>query len=299
MRILVTGSTGLIGSALIPFLTAGGHTVTRLVRSAPRPGEREVRWDPERGEADRPGLEGQDAAVHLAGENIAGGRWTAERKARIRDSRVRGTQFLCESLARLDRPPKVLLCASATGYYGDRKDEVLREESAPGSGFLAEVCRAWEAAAEPALRAGIRVVSLRFGVVLSPAGGALAKMLPPFRLGLGGRIGTGRQYMSWIALDDAVGAACHALTAEALGGPVNAVAPNPVRNLEFAQTLGRVLSRPALLPLPAFAARLALGEMAEELLLASARVEPARLTAAGYPFRHPCLEGALRALLGK
>lgn len=299
MKVLVTGASGLVGSALVPLLTAGGHTVARLVRSPPRPSVAEVQWNPETGIREIASLEGMDAVVHLAGENIAGGRWTAERKARIRDSRVTGTRTLCETLARLARPPKVLVSASAIGYYGDRGGEVLRETSAPGLGFLPEVCRAWEEATEPAAQKGIRVVLLRIGVVLSPAGGALAKMLFPFKLGAGGIIGSGQQYMSWIGLDDIIGAIHHTLMTDALQGPVNVVAPRPVTNRDFTKTLGRVLGRPTLFPLPAFAARLAFGEMADALLLASTRVEPARLMAANYAFRHPDLEGALRHLLGK
>jgi uncharacterized protein (TIGR01777 family) len=248
---------------------------------------------------DTAGLEGLDAAVHLAGENLATGRWTAEKKARIRESRVNGTRFLCEALVRLAQPPKALMCASAIGYYGDRGEAILREDSPAGSGFLAEVCRAWEGAAAAAVQQGIRVVHLRIGVVLSPAGGALAKMLTPFKMGLGGKIGSGQQYMSWIALDDLLGIIHHALTSDTLQGPVNAVAPQPVTNVEFTTTLGRVLARPTLLPMPAFAARLAFGEMAQELLLASTRVVPASLLASGYGFRYPELEGALRHLLGK
>lgn len=243
------------------------------------------------------GSEGPDAVVHLAGENIARARWSERQKALIRDSRVKGTRLLCDLLARYSPPPKALVCASAVGYYGDRADEILKEESAPGSGFLADVCREWEAATQPAVERGIRVVNLRIGIVLSPMGGALAKMLTPFKLGVGGTIGSGRQYMSWIALDDVVGAIHFALTNESLHGPVNAVAPNPVTNREFTHTLGRVLSRPTLFPMPAFAARLVLGEMADALLLASARVEPAQLLASGFTFRHPDLEAALRALL--
>ncbi len=243
-------------------------------------------------------LQGLDAAVHLAGESIAQ-RWTPERKARILKSRARGTRLLSESFARLTQLPCVLLCASAIGYYGDRGEEVLTEESPSGVGFLAEVCREWEAACEPAVRKGIRVVNLRIGVVLSAAGGVLPRMLLPFRMGLGGRVGHGRQYMSWIALDDLVGVIVHALTCDTLAGPVNAVAPHPVTNVEFTRTLGRVLRRPTVLPIPAFAARLALGEMADGLLLASTRVQPARLAASGYAFRYPELEGALRHVLGE
>ncbi|MBI3326698.1 MAG: TIGR01777 family protein [Nitrospinae bacterium] len=297
MNVLITGASGFIGSALIPVLVSGGHRVTRLVRAQPRLGHAEVHWDPEVGTVDTAGLEGMDAVVHLAGENLAAGRWTAARKVRIRGSRVKGTQVLCEALARLAQPPSVLICASAIGYYGERGEEVLREESPPGLGFLAEVCRAWEAAAAPAVQRGIRVVHLRNGVVLSPAGGALAKMLTPFKMGIGGKLGSGRQYISWIALDDMVGVVSHVLATATLQGPVNAVAPHPVTNREFTTTLGRVLSRPTLLPMPAFAARLAFGEMADELLLASTRVEPARLLASGYQFRYPQLEGALRHML--
>jgi len=298
MRIFITGSTGLIGSELVPFLTGGGHSVIRLVRSEPRPGGGEIYWDPAKGTVDAAGLEGLDAGVHLAGESIAE-RWTTEKKARIRDSRIKGTRFLCETLARLTQPPKVLVCASATGYYGNRGGEILREESPPGKGFLAEVCREWEAATEPALRKGIRVVNLRIGVVLSSKGGALAKMLPAFQMGVAGKIGSGDQYISWIALDDVAGAIGHVLTTDTLQGPVNAVAPHPVTNAEFTKILGQVLSRPTVIPMPAFAARLAFGEMADDLLLASARVEPARLLSTGYAFRYPELEGAFRHLLGK
>jgi len=296
MKILVTGASGTVGSVLVPFLTREGHSVTRLARSEPKPGE--VRWDPAGGRIDKAGLEGHDAVVHLAGEPIAG-RWTQTRKKRIRDSRVQGTQLLSETLASLAQPPKVLVCASALGYYGDRGEEVLREDSGAGSGFLAEVCQQWEAAAQPARQKGIRVVHLRIGMVLSPAGGALAQMLLPFKLGVGGKIGSGKQYWSWVSVDDVVGVIQHTLMTESLHGPVNTVAPNPVTNLEFTKTLGRVLRRPTIFPMPAFAARLALGEMADELLLSSARLEPAQLVASGYKFHHPQLEGALRHLLGK
>lgn len=296
MHVLVTGASGFIGSALVPVLTTRGHAVTRLVRSTPRPGQAEIPWDPAAHSIGTPALEGLDAVVHLAGETIAQ-RWTAEKKARIRDSRVQGTRLLCEALAQLVTPPKVLLCASAIGYYGDRGESILREESTPGTGFLAEVCQAWEAAAEPAVQRGVRVVHLRQGVVLSPAGGALAQMLPPFRLGMGGVVGSGKQYISWVALDDVLGAMQHALLTETLAGPVNVVAPQAVTNHEFTKTLGQVLGRPTVIPLPAFAARLAFGEMADALLLASTHVVPARLQASGYTFQYPTLEGALRHLL--
>lgn len=299
MNVLITGSSGLVGAALTPFLTTGGHEVTPLVRSAPGAGERAISWDPDAGRVSAAAIEGFDAVVHLAGESIATGRWTVAKKARIRDSRVKGTRLLCETLAGLKRPPKVLVSASAIGYYGSRGEEVLTESSESGSGFLAEVCREWEAATAPALDHGIRVVNLRFGVILSPRGGALAKMLLPFKMGAGGRIGSGRQYVSWIALDDVIGAVHQALIVEALRGPVNVVAPRPVTNTEFTKTLGRVLGRPTLLPMPAFAARLAFGEMGDALLLSSQRVEPVRLRETKYAFQYPELEGALRHLLGK
>ncbi len=297
MKVLVTGTSGFVGSALVPFLANEGHFVVRLVRTAPAPGRSEVSWDPARGTIDLDALEGLEAAVHLAGANIAASPWTPETKRHIRESRVAGTRLLCDSLSRLDRPPKTLVCASAVGYYGDRGREVLREDAPPGSGFLAEVCREWEAATEAARRKGIRVVRLRIGMVLSAGGGALARMLGIFRAGLGGRLGSGEQYVSWIALDDLVGAVAYAIRTETLDGPVNAVAPRPVTNREFAKTLGRVLGRPAVVPAPAFALRLVLGEMADELLLASARAVPDRLILSGYAFRHPELEGALRHLL--
>jgi uncharacterized protein (TIGR01777 family) len=296
MHILVTGASGLIGSALVSSLTAAGYSVTRLVRRPPQSGEKAARWDPLTGFVDASSLEGVDGVVHLAGESIDE-RWTAAKKVSIRDSRVKGTEVLCEALAQLASPPKILVSASAIGYYGDRGEEILREESAPGSGFLAEVCRAWEAATEPARQAGLRTVQLRFGVVLSPAGGALAKILPPFRLGLGGVLGSGRQYMSWIALDDAIGAIQQAIVTDNLQGPTNAVAPEAVTNQEFTHTLGKILRRPTVVPLPAFAARLMFGEMADALLLASARVQPAKLLAVGYRFRYPTLAEALRHLL--
>jgi uncharacterized protein (TIGR01777 family) len=298
LQVAVTGSRGLVGTALVPFLTTGGHRILRIVRGAGGDTEA-VRWDPAHGLQDAARLSGVDAVVHLAGENIAARRWTDAHKAAVRQSRVVGTRRLCDALATLPHPPKVLVAASAVGYYGDRGAEVLTEESPPGTGFLAEVCREWESATQPAERAGIRVVHLRFGMILSPRGGALGKMLLPFRLGAGGPVGSGRQYVSWVAIDDAIGAVLHALATGEVRGPVNVVAPAPVTNAEFARTLGRVLRRPALVPLPAFAARLAFGEMADALLLASARVMPARLQTSGYRFRLPDLEGALRHLLGR
>jgi len=299
MHILVSGSSGLVGSALLPALATDGHRVIRLVRSKSAPEKETLHWDPAADELDLASLEGLDGVVHLAGENIAGGRWTVERKALIRDSRVHGTRFLSERLAKLARPPQVLVSTSAVGYYGDRGDELLTEESPSGSNFLAGVCREWESATEPARERGIRVVILRLGVVLSPAGGALAKMVFPFRMGVGGIVGTGKQYLSWIAIDDLMRVIIHALKTGSLRGPANAVAPHPVTNAEFTKALGRVLGRPTVVPMPAFAARLAFGEMADELLLASARAQPTRILASGFVFRYDDIESALTHLLGK
>jgi uncharacterized protein (TIGR01777 family) len=298
MRILVSGSSGLVGSALLPALTVSGDQVGRLVRSETTAGPLDVAWDPAAGRLDTTKIEGFEAVVHLAGENIAAGRWNEARKEAIRRSRVDGTLLLTRALAKLKNPPSIFVSASAIGYYGDRGDEILKETSDRGRGFLPAVCVAWESAAEPAGAAGLRVVHLRFGMILSKNGGALPRMLLPFRLGLGGPVGDGRQFMSWITLDDAVGAIRHALDSASIAGPVNAVSPSPLTNREFGRTLGRVLRRPAIAPLPAFAARLALGEMADALLLASARVVPGVLQATGYRFRHPELEMALRHLLG-
>jgi len=301
MRVAISGSTGLVGSEVVTVLSAGGHEIIRLVRRVPAPGEKGVlRWDPVKREVDAAGLEGFDAVIHLAGENVGSGRWTTSRKAAIRDSRVNGTRLLCDALATLARPPKTLVCASAIGIYGDRGEESLTEESPPGTGFLAEVCREWEAASGPAARKGIRVVALRIGMVLSPKGGALSRMLPLFRSGLGGVIGSGRQYVSWIALDDLAGIVLHALQTGELCGPVNAVAPRPVTNREFTEALGKALSRPTLFPVPVFALRLAVGrEMADALLLAGAHVVPKRLLDTGFAFRSPELETTLRRLLGR
>ena len=298
MDVLVSGSSGLVGSALVSALGDEGHQVRRLTRSGGSSPEGGVRWDPSSGMIDAAGLEGVDAVVHLAGENIVG-RWTAAKKARIRDSRVEGTYLLSGALAKLSTSPKVMVCASATGYYGDRGNELLTEESAPGHNFLAGVCQEWEAAADPAREAGVRVVHMRFGIVLSTEGGALATTLPIFKLGGGGRIGSGRQYQSWITLDDVVGAVFHALSTDSLSGPVNVTVPDPPTNIEYTKTLGRVLGRPTVFPLPAPVARLVLGEVADELLLASQRIEPARLKESGYSYRYPQLEGAFRHLLGR
>ncbi len=298
VKIAVSGSSGLVGTALVRQLAEEGQRAIRLVRAAPA-GDDQIPWDPASGKLDAASLEGLDAVIHLAGESIASGRWTAARKARIVSSRVDSTRLLAETIARLSRPPRVLICASAIGYYGDRGNEILKEDGPPGVDFLAGLCHAWEEAAGAAARRGVRVVHHRFGVILTPAGGALAKMLVPFRLGAGGVIGTGSQFMSWITLDDALGAIGHALTHDALRGAVNTVSPHPVTNREFTAALGRVLRRPAILPMPAPLARLAFGELADALLLASQRVEPTRLFATGYRFQHPDLEPALRHLLGR
>ena len=293
-RVLVSGASGLIGSALLPALQSSGYEVTRLVRSAAS-SKADVAWDPSHPLAPE-SVSDFDAVIHLAGESIVG-RWTEAKKRRVRESRVQGTRNLAETLAAAPQGPRVFISASAIGYYGDRGEETLREESSPGTGFLPEVCREWEAAAEPARKAGIRTAQMRFGVVLSASGGALQKMLPPFRMGVGGNIGSGRQWSSWIDIDDVVGAIQHVITTETLRGPVNVVGPNPVRNAEFTKTLASVLSRPAILPMPAFAARLAFGQMADELLLASQRVEPSKLLVSGYVFHKPVLRTALEAIL--
>lgn len=295
MRIAMTGSSGLVGSEFISLTTPTGSRITRLVRGTP--GEGQFRWDSSSGVLDVKGLEGVDAVVHLAGENISARRWTAEFKRCIRDSRVSGTRSLCESIASLRQPPRVLVAASAVGYYGDRPDEELDESSPAGTGFLAETCREWEDASGPARDAGIRVVLLRFGMVLSAHGGALAKMLPPFRLGLGGRVGSGRQMWSWIAVQDAAGAIAHCLATESLRGPVNAVAPEAVNCAEFVRILASRLRRPAFAAMPAWAARAAFGEMANELLLSSACVRPRALLDSGFAFRCPTLLAALEHML--
>jgi|SRR5580700_888819 uncharacterized protein (TIGR01777 family) len=296
MRILISGASGLLGSAIRPALAGVGHSSYPLVRRTPAGGE--VQWDPMR-PLDPQRLEGFDAVIHLAGKAISG-LWSKKFKREVRESRVLGTQTLSAAAAESFRRtgmPKAFVAASATGYYGTRGDEELTEDSPAGSGFLADVCQEWEAATSPAADAGVRVVNLRIGVVLAKHGGALRAMLPAFRPGLGGPVGDGRQYMSWIAIDDVVGCFLFALANEKLRGPVNAVAPQPVRNLEFVQALGKALHRPAFLPLPAFVVRTVFGEMGEALLLSSARVKPARLEAAGYALRHPELDEALRFTL--
>jgi hypothetical protein len=298
MDIAITGSSGLIGAALTASLTGDGHNVLRVVRRAPN-GSDEVRWDPAAGTIDAPGLEGLDAVVHLAGESIGGGRWSEAKKAAIRDSRIAGTTLLAETLAKSDRPPSVLVSGSAIGYYGDRGDQVLTEASTPAQDFLARICVDWEAATAAAETAGIRVAHARTGIVLDRAEGALARMLPLFKLGLGGRLGNGRQYWSWISLADEV-AALRYLIEHPLSGPVNLTAPNPATNAEFTKSLARALKRPALVPVPAFGPKLVLGgELAEALLFASARVQPAVLSEAGYSFHHPTLDAALTAVLSR
>lgn len=293
-KVLVSGASGLIGSALLRALQSSGYEVTRLVRSAIA-GKGDVAWDPARPLAPE-SVSAFDAVVHLAGESIVG-RWTDAKKRRVLESRVQGTRNLAEAVAAAPQRPRVFISASAIGYYGDRGEETLREESSSGNGFLPEVCRQWEAAAQPASAAGIRTAQMRFGVVLSASGGALQKMLPPFRMGVGGNIGSGRQWSSWIDIGDVVGAILHVIKTDTLRGPVNVGGPDPVRNAEFTKTLAAVLSRPAILPLPAFAARLVFGQMADELLLASQRVEPAKLSASGYVFKRPELRAALEAIL--
>jgi uncharacterized protein (TIGR01777 family) len=296
ITVAVTGATGLIGSALVQRLRARGDTVRRLVRSRSSSHADDVEWDPARGRLDPGALDGVDAVVHLAGEPVAH-RWTAARKRAIRESRVQSTALLARTLSTLARPPRVFLSGSAVGYYGDRGDTIVDESSGPGSGFLAAVTVEWEQAAAPVAQHGVRVVLLRTGIVLSPVGGALAKLLPIFRLGGGGPLGNGRQWMSWISLEDQLRAIEHALFSDLLHGPANLVAPNPVTNGDFATTLGRVLARPALLPVPALALELLYGEMARGTLLAGQRALPRALAASGFEFRHPTLEGALRGML--
>jgi uncharacterized protein (TIGR01777 family) len=297
--VAVTGASGLVGSVLTPFLRCGGHRVIEIGRSYSTPTTDQLRWNPARGELDTTALEGIDAVVHLAGDNIASGRWSDARKRSILESRVGPTRLLAERLAAMQRKPRVLVAASAIGFYGERGDAVVGEDAAAGEGFLPDVCRQWEAAVAPAVRAGIRVVTLRIGVVLSARGGALARMLPPFLLGGGGVLGSGRQYMSWISLEDLVGLVHHAVVDERLSGVVNAVAPTAVTNREFTRTLARVLRRPAVVPVPAFALRTAIGEMADALLLSSTRVVSTKLADSGFAFRDGDLETALRGELGR
>jgi uncharacterized protein len=293
-RILVSGSSGPIGSALLPSLKAQGFGVTRLLRKSGS-GNDQIVWDPSRPLSPEI-VSGFHAVIHLAGESIVG-RWTEAKKRRIIESRAQGTGHLAEAAARASQPPRVFISASAIGFYGDRGDEILREDSMPGEGFAAEICRQWESATQPAAQAGIRTVQIRIGVVMSADGGALPAMLTPFRLGLGGRLGNGRQWWTWVSVRDVVGAIQHVLNHDVLSGPVNAVAPNPVTNAEFTRILASVLNRPAIFPMPAFAVRLIFVEMGEELFLGSQRVEPAKLAATGYRFQHPDLKNALKEIL--
>jgi uncharacterized protein len=297
-KLFLSGASGLIGRGLISRLRDSGREVVPMVRQSNAPAGA-ISWDPLAAHMDPSLLQGADAVIHLSGENLASGRWTAARKARFWESRVRSTELLARTIAQLSPPPRHFICASATGFYGNRGDEELTESSAAGSGFIADLCQHWERASAPAAAAGVRVVHLRFGVVLSAAGGALAKMLPLFKFGLGGSIGNGRQYFGWITLDDALAAILHLLDFSELAGPVNLVAPQAVTYREFAKTLGRVLHRPAFFNLPAMAARLLIGEMADQVLLASARVVPQRLQEDGFTFAQPDLESALRQLLGR
>ncbi len=296
MKILVTGSSGLIGSAVVRHLTGAGHFVLRLVRSAPQRERGDVAWEPVAGRIERQKLEDLDAVIHLAGENLLG-LWTRAKRDRLYASRVTATDFFCETLSGLQRRPRVLIAASAIGYYGHRGATWLNESSPAGAGFLAELCADWERATELATRAGIRVVNLRAGIVLSPAGGALRRMLPIFKSGLAGPVGMGRHYMSWIALDDAVTAIQHILKTETMRGPVNLTTPHPVTNREFTATLARVLHRPAFLPVPSPLLRLLPGRMAREMLLASQRAAPDQLIQNGYEFQFPELEDALRHMI--
>ena len=296
-RIVISGASGLVGRSLLKLLTSRGHVVLRLVREQPR-SDSEIAWDPVRGELESTALEDVHTVVHLAGANIAERRWSEARKRVLLESREHGTRLLCETLACTRKPPELLIVASAVGYYGDRGDEWLDERSAPGQGFLPELCQAWEAATEPARRAGIRVVNLRLGVVLAAQGGALARMLTPFRLGVGGVVGNGRQYLSWIALEDVLRVVEHLIASSEVAGPLNAVAPTPVTNREFTRILARVLHRPAVLPVPAFLCRAVFGELGQVLLLEGARVRCTRLERSGFHFRYRDLESALRAELG-
>ena len=297
MRVLISGSNGLIGRALTAHLNKGGHKTVLLRRAEDINSSEHVMWEPIHRQTWEQDIGQVDAVVHLAGENIAARRWTRRVKQRIRESRILGTEQLCHHLGTLTEKPGVLVTASAVGYFGDRGDELLTEKSTPGTGFLADVCRDWEAACQPAAQAGIRVVNPRFGMVLAGNGGALAKLLPIFRLGLGGRLGNGSQWTSWITLEDLMGVIERALVDSSLKGPVNTVSPNPVTNREFTRILGQVLHRPAVLTLPAALLRMAKGEMVDSLLLASARVMPDRLLEIGFPFRHPDLERALKSTI--
>jgi uncharacterized protein len=297
MKVLISGGSGLVGSALTNALRADGASVSHFIRPGRKAAAGDVQWNPSRATVDVAAMEGHDAIVHLSGASIADGRWTVKRKALLRSSRVDSTRVLVDSLARLKQPPRVFVCASAIGYYGDRGDELLTESSGYGNDFLSILCRAWEGEAARAAANGIRTVMTRFGVTLATQGGALPRMLTPFKFGAGGRLGSGKQWISWITLEDVVQVLRTALADERMQGPVNVVAPNPVQNSEFTQVLAGVLHRPAIFPAPAFALRLALGQMADALLLASQRVQPEKLKAAGYKFRYETLQPALQSIL--
>tara|TARA_A100001037_G_C15112223_1_gene619574 strand:- start:1055 stop:1954 length:900 start_codon:yes stop_codon:yes gene_type:complete len=299
VKILISGSSGLVGSSLLPFLNDNNHEVLRLVRFQPT-AENEIQWLPDQNQIDLNSAGQIDAVVHLAGESIAN-RWNEEKKNKIRESRIKGTKLISDTISQLEQKPKVFISASAIGYYGNRGNEILTEDSVPGDDFLARVCRDWETACLPVSDNGIRSVQLRFGVILSPSGGALAKMLPVFRLGQGGKLGHGRQYMSWVSLEDVTNIIDHVLRTDTLHGPVNVVAPNPVTNSEFTNTLGRVLRRPTIVPgfLGQLATSVLFGQMSEALLLASQRVEPTRLNDSGYNFQYQTLESALRQILSR
>jgi len=305
MRILVSGSTGFLGSSLIEVLEREGHTILCLMRPDTRKGDansaraQTVRWDPVRGEFDAVAAEGADALVHLAGASIADGRWNAARKNLLRTSRIEATRHLIGALSKLQRPPRVIVASSAIGYYGNRGDETLTESSAPGGDFLSALCREWEAETARGTEFSARVVMLRFGVILAAHGGALPRMALPFKMGAGGRLGSGRQWMSWLTLPEAVRMIRFALSNSGLVGPANAVAPKPIQNADFTRILAKTLHRPALFPAPAFALRLALGEMADALLLVSQRVKPSKLEQAGYQFAQPELAAALAAIYHK
>lgn len=297
MKILIAGASGFIGEELIPFLIQAGHEVKKLVRKGSRVPFDGIRWDPEKGLFNEAEIEGFDAIINLAGDNISKGRWTEKKKKAILESRIKATRTLASAILRIKKPPQVFINASAVGYYGSRGDTLLTEDSPSGTGFLAHVCEEWEAAARPIASKNVRLVYTRFGAILSPKGGALAKMLTPFKLGLGGIIGSGDQYMSWITLDEVLGVIYYILKTDSLDGPVNVVSPNPVTNHTFTKTLGKVLSRPTILSMPATIARLAFGEMADELLLSSQRASSAKLVNSGYQFCQPDLERSLQQML--
>lgn len=299
LKILISGASGLLGSSLIPFLRTGGHTVLQLVRRVPDKEKNEIQWDPANGRLDLDDTDKIDAVIHLSGENIGEGRWSSEKKKRIIDSRVQSTRLIAETISKMKNPPKVFLCASAIGYYGDRGGIEVDESDTVGKDFISEVCRIWEESAETSTAAGIRTAFMRIGIVLSPQGGALGKLLLPFTIGFGGKISTGCQYMSWISIDDTIGAIHHALFDKNISGPVNLVAPNPATNIEFTQKLATVLSRPAYFTVPKLAIETVFGEMGRETILSSTRVKSSVLRETGYCFRHPDLETALRHLLGK